>query len=79
MLTLRFSGWVSCRLATDPDPFDDPRGNLSGFRQLAYAGEPDLDRTIRFQNAPFMRSHLRRSACSLRASRAALRTSPGIR
>ena len=57
MLTLRFSGWVSCRLATDPDPFDDPRGNLSGFRQLAYAGEPDLDRTIRFQNPPFMRSH----------------------
>jgi hypothetical protein len=57
MLTLRYSGWVSCRLATDPDPFDDPRGNLSSFQQFAYAGEPDLDRTIYFQNPPFVRPH----------------------
>lgn len=57
MLILSFSGWASCRLATDPDPFDDPRGTMSSFQQFAFAGEPDLDRVIRFQNPPFIRSH----------------------
>ncbi|NJO36229.1 MAG: hypothetical protein HC869_27470 [Rhodospirillales bacterium] len=57
MITVHFQGWASCRLATDPDPYDDPRGTLSSFRQLAYAGEPDLDRTIYFNNPPFVRSH----------------------
>jgi hypothetical protein len=57
MLQLSFSGWVSCRLATNPDPFDDPRGTRSGFQQFAYAGEPDLDRIIRFRDPPFRRSH----------------------
>ena len=57
MLYIAFGGWVSCRLATRPDPFDDPRGNLSGVRQLAFAGEPDLDRVIRFQHPPYQRSH----------------------
>ncbi len=57
MLVLSFSGWASCRLATDPDPFDDPRGTMSSFQQLAFAGEPDLDRVIRFQKPPFVRAH----------------------
>jgi hypothetical protein len=57
MLSIDFAGWVSCRLATDPDPFDDPRGTLSSFQQLAFAGEPDLDRIIRFHRPPFVRSH----------------------
>ncbi len=57
MLIIGFSGWALCRLATDPDPFDDPRGNLSSFRQLAYAGEPDLDRTIYFNNPDYVRPY----------------------
>src|SRR5262245_48417426 len=49
MLKLSFSGWLQCRLATDPDPTDDPRG-VSGWT-YALAGEPDLDRVIRTQPA----------------------------
>lgn len=55
MLTLEFAGWFCCRLATDPDPSDEPRG-VSGWT-YAVAGEPDLDRIIRFQDAPVVRSH----------------------
>jgi hypothetical protein len=47
MLWLRFAGWFQCRLATDPDPADEPRG-VSGYAH-AVAGEPDLDRIIRLQ------------------------------
>lgn len=57
MLIVHYSGWTSCRLPTDPDPYDDPRGNLSNFRQLAYAGEPDLDRRIWFNDPPYVRTH----------------------
>ncbi|TKK87221.1 hypothetical protein FDA94_19100 [Herbidospora galbida] len=42
-----FSGWFQLRLATDPDPHDEPRG-VSGFT-WSYPGEPDFDRTVRFQ------------------------------
>ena len=55
MIELRFGGWFQCRLATDPDPYDEPRG-VSGYVH-AYVGEPDLDRRINFQPPPFMRSH----------------------
>src|SRR5438067_16813 len=52
---LGFSGWFQVRLATDPDPCDEPRG-VSGY-SWALPGEPDLDRIIRFQpNAPFLRA-----------------------
>jgi hypothetical protein len=27
---LKFGGWFQCRLATDPDPCDEPRG-VSGY------------------------------------------------
>ena len=37
---LKFTGWFQCRLATDPDPTDEPRG-VSGYVR-AVAGEPDL-------------------------------------
>jgi hypothetical protein len=47
MLSLTFEGWLECRLATDPDPCDEPRG-VSGWT-FAVAGEPDLDRLIRLQ------------------------------
>jgi hypothetical protein len=46
MIELRFAGWFQCRLATDPDPSDEHRG-VSGST-FAFAGEPDLDRIVRF-------------------------------
>jgi hypothetical protein len=49
VLRLLFSGWCQIRLATDPDPFDDPAG-VSG-RTIALAGEPPFDRVIRFHDA----------------------------
>lgn len=55
MLILDFEGWFQCRLATDPDPTDEPRG-VSGFT-FALAGEPDLDRVIRFHDPVAPRSH----------------------
>jgi hypothetical protein len=55
MLTLNFEGWFQCRLATDPDPSDDPRG-VSGWT-FAVAGEEDLDRIIRLQEPISPRSH----------------------
>ncbi len=55
MLLITFSGWAQCRLATDPDPYDESRG-VSGYMR-AYSDEPDLDRIIRFRNPPVHRSH----------------------
>jgi hypothetical protein len=56
-LTVDFSGWSQVRLATGGDPYDDPRGS-SGW-QFALPGEPDLDRTIRWQPAgTFLRDHV---------------------
>jgi hypothetical protein len=55
MLSLDFSGWFQCRLATDPDAFDDRRGQ-NGWT-FAMPGEPDLDRVIRFQAPSAPRSH----------------------
>jgi hypothetical protein len=55
MLTLNFEGWFQCRLATDPDPSDEPRG-VSGWT-FAVAGEEDLDRMIRLQEPISPRSH----------------------
>ncbi len=43
-LGLAFEGFVQVRLATDPDPADEPRG-VSGWTH-AVAGEPDLDRVL---------------------------------
>jgi hypothetical protein len=48
-----FGGWFQCRLATDPDPSDEPRG-VSGYVH-AVAGEPDLDRILRLQPAGTVR------------------------
>ena len=45
---LAFSGWAQCRMATDPDPTNDPRG-VSGY-SFAVPGEPDFDRILYFQN-----------------------------
>lgn len=46
-LVLTFQGWCLIRLATDPDPSDEPRG-VSGYT-FAFGAEPDLDRIVRFQ------------------------------
>jgi hypothetical protein len=46
-LLLCFKGWSVLRIPTDPDPTDEPRG-ASGYT-YAFAGEPNLDRIIRFQ------------------------------
>jgi hypothetical protein len=54
MLILDFEGWFQCRLPTDPDPTDEPRG-VSGFT-FALPGEPDLDRVIRFHDPVAPRS-----------------------
>lgn len=50
-LEVSFRGWMQVRLATDPDPSDEPRG-ISGYI-AALPSEPDLDRIIRFQ-PPFV-------------------------
>ena len=55
MLEVRFEGCFQCRLATNPDPTDELRG-VSGYT-FALAGEPDLDRVIRFQDPAAPRSH----------------------
>jgi hypothetical protein len=49
VIELAFDGWAEVRLATDPDPSDEPRG-VSGWT-FAIADEPDLDRIIRLQPA----------------------------
>lgn len=54
-LAFEFAGWFQCRMATDPDPTDERRG-VSGTA-FALVTEPDLDRTIRFNQPVAPRSH----------------------
>jgi hypothetical protein len=49
-LTLDFDGYFMCRVATDPDPSDDPYGT-SGYT-MALSNEPVLDQVIRLQPDP---------------------------
>lgn len=49
-LTLNFDGYFMCRVATDPDPSDDPYGT-SGYT-MALSNEPVLDQIIRLQPDP---------------------------
>jgi hypothetical protein len=65
VLTLSFEGWFQCRLATDPDPSDEPRG-VSGWT-FAVAGEEDLDRIIRLQEPISPRSRGREVGVVVRA------------
>jgi len=46
-LVLGFAGYFQLRMATDPDPTDDPRG-MSGYT-FALPGEPDFDGILHFQ------------------------------
>jgi hypothetical protein len=59
---VRFRGSFQCRLATDPDAFDDQWGHNSSFGMYAVQGpdpanpdEPPLDRIVRFQDAVALR------------------------
>ena len=59
---VRFRGTFQCRLATDPDPFDDPWGQNSSFGMYAVRGpdpanpdEPPLDRIVRLHDAVALR------------------------
>jgi len=54
-IEINFRGWYQCRLATDPDSFDERRGQ-SGWT-FALGDEPDLDRIIRFHDPVAHRSH----------------------
>jgi hypothetical protein len=55
IVVLSFTGWVQVRLATNPDPTDEPRG-VSGYT-FALPGEPDLDRVLRTSQPIAPRSH----------------------
>lgn len=55
MITITFEGWFQCRLATNPDRYNEPRGRRGWT--FALGSEPDLDRIIRFQNFVAPRSH----------------------
>jgi hypothetical protein len=46
-LYLSFEGYFQMRMATDPDPSDEPRG-VSGYT-FALAGEPDFDNLVHLQ------------------------------
>lgn len=46
-LVLEFAGYAQLRMATDPDPTDDPRG-MSGYT-FALPGEPDFDGLLHLQ------------------------------
>jgi hypothetical protein len=49
-LDVHFEGYFLCRLTTDPDPTDEPRG-VSGYT-LALAGEGNLDNWIQLNPSP---------------------------
>lgn len=54
-IEIRYAGWFQCRLATDRDDYNEPRGRFGWT--FAFDGEPDLDRVIRFHDPPTLRSH----------------------
>lgn len=61
-LSVRFTGRFQCRLATDPDRYDDPWGTSSSIGMYSVQGpdpsapdEPPFDRVIRFQDAVALR------------------------
>jgi hypothetical protein len=55
LVVLSFTGFMQVRLATNPDPTDEPRG-VSGYT-FALPGEPDLDRILRTSNPISPRTH----------------------
>src|SRR6266496_1803099 len=63
-LDVHFEGYFLCRLTTDPDPTDEPRG-VSGYT-LALAGETNLDNWIQLNpSAEYLRQNFREPGRSL--------------
>jgi hypothetical protein len=60
LLGAAFEGWFMCRLATDPDPNNEPRGR-SGYT-MALTDEDPLDQVIRLQPDDYVRRNMRRPA-----------------
>jgi hypothetical protein len=61
LLEIQFQGYFLCRLATDPDPTNEPSG-VSGYT-MALVGEDELDAVIRTQVTPeFAEKNLREPA-----------------
>jgi hypothetical protein len=62
--TVGFDGIFQCRLSTNSDPSDEPRGH-DGWT-FAYENEPDLDKIIRFNNPLVPRSFSDRVGVSIK-------------
>ena len=62
-IEIHFDGIFQNRLATDPDPFDNPRGDLGWTR--SHTGEPNFDRIIRFNNPISPRNYVEKLEYSL--------------
>ncbi len=63
-LSLQFQGYFMCRLATDPDPTDEPLG-VSGYT-MALVNEEPLDQVIRLQAPPeYLKTNLRELASAM--------------
>jgi hypothetical protein len=58
-----FEGYFMCRLATDPDPNNEPRGR-SGYT-MALTSEDPLDQVIRLQADDYVQRNLRRPAAAI--------------
>lgn len=62
-IEIHFEGIFQDRLATDPDSFDNPRGDLGWTK--SHTGEPDFDRVIRFNNPIFPRRYVNEVGVSI--------------
>ena len=62
-IEIHFDGIFQDRLATDPDSFDNPRGDLGWTK--SHTGEPDFDRVIRFNNPTFPRRYINEVGVSI--------------
>jgi hypothetical protein len=62
-IEIHFDGIFQDRLATDPDSFDNPRGDLGWTK--SHTGEPDFDRVIRFNNPIFPRRYINEVGVSI--------------
>ena len=69
VLQVHFEGYFLCRLTTDPDPTDEPRG-VSGYT-MALVHEAPLDQVIRTQieDKKFLKENLREPAPKFRIDR----------
>jgi hypothetical protein len=56
-IEIHFDGIFQDRLATDPDPVDNPRGDLGWTK--SHTEEPDFDRIIRFNNPISPRNYVK--------------------